>query len=652
VYFIVKNIIILIIPRTSKGENMNKKLSKDKEHKDIFIIEGDILIEYIGIGINSVIIPQSVRSIGSFAFRGCKELTSIIIPNSVTSINECAFYECKGLSSIVIPESVISIGNYAFSCCTGLVSIIMPNSVTRIGDWAFGDCRGLISIVIPNSVTSIGCGAFYCCRGLTSVAISESVRCIGYRAFDGCIGLTSIAIPDSVTDISDYAFDKGIVINNFKIKENKMEQILGIFSKIGSTASRIEKEKILFENKDNELFKTILEFVYNPYIVTGISTKKINKKIKNKNPMLQIHSVDSLMEYLRINNTGSDIDISIIQEFISTHDDALKNLYKQIITKDLKCGITSTTINNIYGTCFIPSFNVMLAKDYFDYEDKIEGDIIITKKIDGCRNVAKNQDDVTMFSRQGQSHQGFINIENDIREYLPKRYVYDGEFVSINNNNLNSDDLYRETMSIVREDGIKKDIVFHIFDMIPVADFEKGYSSIPCYLRKKMLKECLSNIPKTAWITEVPILYEGNDKKIVMELLDKMVSEEQEGIMVNISNAGYSCKRTKDILKVKKFKTADLRVMNIIEGMGQNKGQLGKITIQFEHNEEEHECKCGSGFSQEERVLYWNEPHLILDKIVTIDYFKVSKNKKGGFGLRFPTWKSIIRDDKFEISMY
>ena len=201
------------------------------------------LIQYsIGKIDTSFTIPDSVTSIGSYAFYDCRSLTSVVIPDSVTSIGDYAFDWCRSLTSIEIPDSVTSIGGYAFYGCDSLTSIEIPDSVTSIGGYAFWYCTSLTSVVIPDSVTSIGDYAFYCCRSLTSVVIPDSVTSIGQYAFDGCDSLTSIevdeknerycsidgnlynkdattliqyaigktdtsfTIPDSVTSIGEYAF--------------------------------------------------------------------------------------------------------------------------------------------------------------------------------------------------------------------------------------------------------------------------------------------------------------------------------------------------------------------------------------------------------------------------------------------------------------
>ena len=156
--------------------------------------------------LQSITIPNSVTSIGDEAFSCCTSLRSITIPNSVISIGDYAFSSCESLQSVTIPNSVTKIGDYAFSWCKSLQSITIPNSVTKIGDYAFSDCESLQSITIPNSVTSIGDRAFYSCKSLQSVTIPNSVTSIGDGAFSDCESLTNVTIPNSVTSIEDHTF--------------------------------------------------------------------------------------------------------------------------------------------------------------------------------------------------------------------------------------------------------------------------------------------------------------------------------------------------------------------------------------------------------------------------------------------------------------
>ena len=172
----------------------------------------------------NVTIPDSVTSIGNWAFELCTSLTSITIPDSVTSIGKSAFARCTSLTSITIPDSVTSIGDSAFSGCT-LTSIIIPDSVTSIGYIAFADCKSLTSITIPDSVTSIGDGTFRDCTSLTNITIPDSVTSIGYITFAGCKSLTSITIPDSVTSIGDGAFSGCTSLTSIIIPDSNVTSI-------------------------------------------------------------------------------------------------------------------------------------------------------------------------------------------------------------------------------------------------------------------------------------------------------------------------------------------------------------------------------------------------------------------------------------------
>jgi len=192
-------------------------------------------------GLTSITIGSGVTSIGNYAFIGCSGLKKVIVKdiaawcgikfdgsysNPLDYAKHIYSDEDTEITNLIIPNSVTSIGNYAFDGCSGLTSVTIPNSVTSIGEKAFLGCSGLTSITIPNSVTSIGWSAFSGCSGLTSVTIPNSVTSIGWSAFYGCSGLTSVTIGSGVTSIGGSAFNGAdiptiisLIENPFKITE-------------------------------------------------------------------------------------------------------------------------------------------------------------------------------------------------------------------------------------------------------------------------------------------------------------------------------------------------------------------------------------------------------------------------------------------------
>ena len=158
------------------------------------------------IGLKSIIIPSSVKTIGTLAFYNCSYLTSVVIPEGVTKIENHAFAYCTSLPSITIPQSTLSIGYEAFGACWNLENLIIPDNVKSIGIRAFFGCKKISDITIPKSVTSLGYGAFTGCSSLKNVTIQANITNIEEQMFSLCSSLTNFIIPDSVTSIGDAAF--------------------------------------------------------------------------------------------------------------------------------------------------------------------------------------------------------------------------------------------------------------------------------------------------------------------------------------------------------------------------------------------------------------------------------------------------------------
>lgn len=424
-----------------------------------------------------------------------------------------------------------------------------------------------------------------------------------------------------------------------------MEKVIKIFKKIQNTKSINDKKAIIATNKDNELFKKCLVFLLDSNIVTGISDKKLNKDTfilgyDNCN------SFDILMEYLKQNNTGSDYDIRTVKFFIENQPEEYQDFYKQMITKKFRLGCDKKVINSVIRG-LIPSWNVQQAYPISEKNEPKDGEwFALSQKLNG-NNCAYYKG--KLISRQGKPFIGLDHIIKDI-ERLPKheKYMFNGELIRKNYNNLSDNDNFQIGTGIINSDDSDKSCIkFVIYECIPNEEFENGESKLKYKARREQVLNPLTtsiSCLDTDNLEVVPIIYEGTDKSIIQPLLDKADKDGWEGLMLN-KDTKWKNKRNNGILKIKSFKHADIRCTDIIEGDGKYKGTLGLIKCDYKG----YELGVGSGFTDEQRNYYWNNPNEVIGKIIQIKFKGETKNKNGEISVQFPIFE-IVRSDKSEPS--
>lgn len=410
-----------------------------------------------------------------------------------------------------------------------------------------------------------------------------------------------------------------------------MRKVLNIINQIASTSSRNDKESILKQNRDNQLLKDILKFVYDPFIVTGISKKKIEKDMIITNQITnEFNSVEEVMEYLKTNNTGRDIDIAKVQNFIYRHDKPLQDFYKQVFTNELTIGVTAKTLNKVYGKNFITEFSVMLAKPF----ERFYSDIACEVKVDGTRCLTVKQGNVVnMFTRNGKLIEGFNDIIEQIKLLPVNTMVFDGELIGRD---------YTDTMNKLFKKSNNKQANYMIFDMLTVSEFQQGISNNDYFTRKQGLINLFNNlVNKDQYSNLICVepfkIIKNATLEDINEATQYAISLGFEGAMIKPLDSKYECKRSYSWQKAKLFQSDEFEIIDFEEGEGKYKGALGKVII----NVNGVSVGCGSGFTDDERENIWNNKDTYLGKIIEVQYQE--KIEKTG-SLRFPTVKGIRLD--------
>lgn len=169
---------------------------------------------FFGSGLETIVIPDTVKKINYSAFLECTSLVNVALPEGLENIGTSVFAECSSLKSMTIPKSITVLSISLFEGCTSLENVVLPERMTKIEGDSFYGCTSLESIVLPESITEIGEDAFYGCAALKSISIPEGVTLICEYAFANCSSLASITLPNSIEKIYGNAFDRCYDLEN------------------------------------------------------------------------------------------------------------------------------------------------------------------------------------------------------------------------------------------------------------------------------------------------------------------------------------------------------------------------------------------------------------------------------------------------------
>ena len=420
-----------------------------------------------------------------------------------------------------------------------------------------------------------------------------------------------------------------------------IQRVKDIIKSLEDTSSVNGKIKILKSNSENELLKLILECTYNTYKKYGISENVLATVSSNRKSSKTIFELLDILASNNINNSLRE-EIGAFKNANMEHWD----LYKKMILKDLRCNISSKTINKVWDGLIPTSetgvnVNCMLASK-FDFEKPPTGKMFITEKLDGIRIwcMIDSFGNIELYTRQGKIVEGCKEIEKAISELKLTNVILDGEILA---SNCSYEDVYKETIKRAKnKNKTKTGLNFHVFDIITIDEY-KNKVGIKRYSERRKI---LDSISENEFIKIVPILYQGNDINEVLKLLDIYRTTGAEGLMCNIDKV-YEFKRSKGCLKLKVMQTCDLKIIGFQEGTGKYANKLGALIVDFKGNS----VGVGTGFSDEDRTFIWDNRDSLLGRVVELRYFEITKDKNGIESLRFPAYVAIREEGK-EVSYF
>jgi DNA ligase-1 len=424
-----------------------------------------------------------------------------------------------------------------------------------------------------------------------------------------------------------------------------------IIKELEATNSRLEKEAIILREAEdqNDLFFEGLRYALDSTITFGV--KQVEEK-KSANglgvPWGQFkEALNDLHNREITGNLARDI-LDHIQD--KSFSDQWNYWYRRILIKDLRCGVSEKTVNNAiekkYAHYAVPVFSCQLAHDSANHESKVTGKKLIEVKLDGVRvlTIVRADGRIDMFSRNGKELVNFPHIVKQIGNVVKEHgssnnvdVVLDGEIMSSS---------FQDLMKQVhRKDNVEAgDAILNLFDVIPLADFEKGFYNKDQTTRSQMIKFWVDSyqdlLPSVTYVAnELVDLDTPEGQQRYKEINAKAIAGGYEGIMLKDPDARYECKRSVAWLKLKPFIEVSLTVVATEEGTGKNVGKLGALVCEGIDDGKAIRVNVGSGFTDTQRDEFWSckvDGHM-----VEVRADAVTQNQDGTYSLRFPRFKGF-----------
>ena len=421
--------------------------------------------------------------------------------------------------------------------------------------------------------------------------------------------------------------------------------VWGMVRDLRATSSTIDKQNIIEDYCNHKsdaanFTKNILLYTYHPMWQYNVTSENLKKKSKLRGK--DFGDIFFLLNALKDRQVTGHDAIGAVNTFIDKFPE-YEELIHCIIDKDLKTRAGDKIINKAIPD-HIPEFSVALADKYepklVDWKDSW----FVSRKLDGLRLIAvvDENGNSTFFSRTGKAFDTLDIVSGGIKALGITNVVFDGELCLVDDNG--NEDFQGIMKEIRKKDHTIPNPSYKIFDMISHDEFysKKGEKNRPYSIRYNNLREVMKE--NTCVCLSVLGQEKIKDDDHFQEWVKKAADYGWEGIMLR-ADEPYKGKRSKDLLKVKKFFDDEYKVIDtemgdfryVKDSAEWEETMLSCVMIQHKNNI----VRVGSGFTIEQRQEFYQDPSKIVGKIITVQYFEETKNQDGGISLRFPTFKIL-----------
>ncbi len=415
-----------------------------------------------------------------------------------------------------------------------------------------------------------------------------------------------------------------------------------IIQALESDNSRLAKEAIVAKaatDGEDEFFKGC-RLALDQMITFGIKNVPVTK---TDGPGLSVDAFHLLATSLEARDLTGHAARDAVQECADKATmDEWNDWYRRILIKDLRCGTSEKTINNVVKKInkdyMVPVFGCMLAHDGAKHEKKIKGNCLVEYKYDGVRVIAIVQNgEATLHSRNGKLLTNFPHIEKALSKPCFDDYVFDGEVMS--------EDFQALMKQVHRKSSAKTDDAYlAVFDVLSLKEFNKGKSINTTIERKHRLADifqidldyCIRNVDYHV------IDFDTDKGQAQFQELNKTALEKgYEGLMIKPVDALYECKRSHAWLKIKPFIEVSLEIVDTEEGTGKNVGKLGALICEGTDDGVFIQVNVGSGLTDDQRETFWAVKDALIGELAEVRADAITQNQDGTYSLRFPRFKTF-----------